>query len=85
MKYKALGNYAVTCNGRIIAMSYSSNDGYFAKILQGMPRDETVSKIINDCPDFAKANNMSNDKQVMLFGQMKHEKSMIKQIKFLLL
>ena len=84
--YTALGNYAVLCGSRIIAISVLGKDTYEALILQGIPRDETCAKIIDECPDFATANNMSNDRVIGIFCKMskEREKEMIQDIKQLI-
>jgi len=64
------GKCAVFANGKVIAMSFlGNNNGYCVKILQGMNRDETVEKIIKDCPKFAEANNLTNNVHVTLFSE----------------
>jgi len=85
-KYEALGNYAVLCEGRIIAKSVLGDDGYEVRILQGMDRDETTDKILKECPEFARENNLSQNKHVYLFSQMSKtkEKSEISTIRVLL-
>jgi hypothetical protein len=38
------------------------------RILQGMDRVKTVEKIIEDCPEFAKDNNIDGTKRPLLFS-----------------
>lgn len=64
------GKCAVFANGKVIAMSFLDNkNGYCVKILQGMDRNQTVNKIINDCPKFANANNLTSNVHVTLFSE----------------
>ncbi len=51
--------YSVFCGKREIARAYVRyGDECGVKILQGMPRMETADKIIQDCPEFARENNL---------------------------
>lgn len=65
--YTTDGKCSVYCGKNEIARSYLGRDGYSVHIRQGMPRDETAAKIIRDCPDFAKANNLTENTCVYLF------------------
>ena len=58
-KYTTNGT-SVFCGKREIARSYisCSTGKYYVCILQGMPRMETADKILQDCPDFARENNL---------------------------
>lgn len=73
IKYTSDGKYSVYCGKKEIARSYIGDDtmfskgGYEVRILQGMPREETRDKIIRDCPDFAKANDMNPNIVLKLF------------------
>lgn len=60
MKYTTDGKCEVFTGKKVIARSYVnvSTPGYEVRILQGMPRFETIKKICEDCPEFAKANNI---------------------------
>jgi len=60
IKYIQKG-YSVFCGKREIARAYVrySDDECGVRILQGMPRIETADKIIQDCPEFAKENNLT--------------------------
>lgn len=69
MTYKTDGKYFVYAGKTIIAKSYVGNNGYEVKILQGMPRMETVKKILEDCPDFASANEMNANTIPKLFSK----------------
>ena len=52
-------------------MGYTSiwQNGYEVRILQGMPRTQTVEKIFTDCPVFAQKNEMNINKHVYLFSE----------------
>lgn len=72
LKYNSDGKYQVFANGKVIARSYVSDEhggDYAVRILQGMPRMETWAKIISDCPDFAKNNQMDPNKVPYLFSK----------------
>ncbi len=69
MKYTHTNNCEVFAGKKVIARSYLGEDGYEVRILQGMPREETAAKIIEDCPDFAKANNLTKDYRPKLFSK----------------
>ena len=68
MKYTHKNNCEVFCGKKVIARAYLGV-GYEVRILQGMPRQETVDKIIADCPDFAKANNLTSNYIPKLFSK----------------
>lgn len=77
MKWITDGKYRVFAGKTVIAQSYLGNNGYEVRILQGMPRMETVKKIFEDCPEFAKANDMDINKVPKLFvaipvSELKH-------------
>jgi hypothetical protein len=64
------GKCTVFSGNKVIAMSFLKiSGGYEVRILQGMDRNKTAEKIIKDCPEFAKANNLTNDTYVYLFSQ----------------
>lgn len=69
IKFTTDGKYQVFSGKTVIAKSYVGNDGYEVRILQGMPRMETVEKIFADCPEFAKANDMSINIVPKLFSR----------------
>jgi len=68
IKYTTDGKCSVFAGKIEIARSYLGEKGYTARILQGMDRTKTVAKIIRDCPEFAKANNMELGRGVFLFS-----------------
>lgn len=68
MKYTSDGKHEVKAGKNVIAKSYVGNDGYEVKILQGMPREETIKKICTDCPDFATANGITENYYPKLFS-----------------
>ena len=61
--------YSVFCGKREIARAYTGENGFSVRILQGMPRKETANKIIRDCPDFAKENNLTENSHCYLFAK----------------
>lgn len=67
MKYTH-NNYSVFAGKTEIARLYIDWPHDELRVLQGMPRMETVQKIIDDCPDFAKANGIDGTKSPMLFA-----------------
>jgi hypothetical protein len=76
MKYKAVGNSHVLAGKKVIAISFLEENGYRVRILQGMNRIATVNKIIEDCPEFAKENNLTPEYTPKLFSEsyLKHFK-----------
>jgi len=69
MKYTTDGKYAVTCGKKIIARSYVGCNGYEVRILQGLPRVETIERIIIECPEFAKNNEIDPNIVPKLFSK----------------
>lgn len=69
MKYTTDGKFCVYAGKKVIAKSYIGYDGYEVRILQGMPRMETVQKIFEDCPEFAKHNEMNINSWPRLFSK----------------
>ena len=63
--------YSVFCGKIEIARAYVrySDDECGVRILQGMPRMETADKIIKDCPEFAKENNLNENSHCYLFAK----------------
>ena len=76
IKYTTDGSCEVYCGKTLIAQAYVGNriGEYEVRILQGMPRMETWKKIFEDCPEFAKANNMDINKVPKLFAPEKKTK-----------
>jgi regulator of sirC expression with transglutaminase-like and TPR domain len=66
--YVAKDAYEVCVRGTTIARMYTRHDGTpELRILQGMPRDETVGKLLEDCPDFCKQNGITRATYPKLF------------------
>lgn len=68
-KYTSDGECSVFCGTIEIARSYFGAHGYQVRILQGMPRSETIKKICEDCPEFAKANGIDENYYPKLFSR----------------
>ena len=68
------GHCEVLCKNTVIARTYCGQDGYEVRILQGMPREETMEKIREDCPEFLKANNIPDKYYPLLFGASKKKR-----------
>jgi hypothetical protein len=67
--YKALNNYEVSIGNTVIAKMYvASNGAGELRILQGMPREATVSKLVEDCPDFCRENGITLETYPYLFS-----------------
>lgn len=70
--YTSDGKYEVLAGKIVIARSYLNCNGeerrYEVKILQGMDRDATIKKICEDCPDFAKHNEITENYYPYLFS-----------------
>jgi hypothetical protein len=69
MKYTHTNNCEVFAGNKVIARAYLGSNGYEVRILQGMPRQETVNKILTDCPAFAEANNLTSNYIPKLFSK----------------
>ena len=50
--YKTDGICEVKAGNKVIAKSFVGSNGYEVRILQGMPKVETMEKIKRDCPEF---------------------------------
>lgn len=68
-KYTTDGKYEIKCGKLVVAKSYVGENGYEVRILQGLPRMETVERIFNEVPEFAAANNMDINKVPRLFSK----------------
>ena len=69
MKYKS-DRYSVSIGKNIIAQLYvggTLKGNNELRIKQGMPREEVIKKIIEDCPQFAKQYNLTEDYHPKLF------------------
>ena len=65
MRYTTNGTYAVWAGKTAIALAYWDE----IKVLQGMPRMETIQKIKKDCPEFLTNNNWDENRVPMLFSE----------------
>lgn len=77
MTYTTDGKYNVYADKLLIARSYiatSAHRNCEVKILQGMNRTETIKKICEDCPDFAKENEIDENYYPYLFSRMINKK-----------
>lgn len=64
------GKCEVLCGKRVIARAYIGiGTGYFVRILQGMPREATMQKIREDCPEFLEANKIPENYYPELFAK----------------
>ena len=69
MKYKSDGFCSVFAGQTEIARSYLGIKGYEVRILQGMDRTKTINKILEDCPEFCKENNIKKGYYPKLFSK----------------
>lgn len=70
--YRAIGNNEVHVGAHCIAKMYIRHDGERElRILQGMPRDETVEKLLVDCPEFCRNNGITAGTYPLLFSPKK--------------
>ena len=65
--YTTDGKCSVFCGKIEIARAYVGEKGYAVSILQGMSREQTIKKIVKDCPEFAKANEIDENYHPALF------------------
>ena len=63
------GKCEVYCNKKVIARAYIGDNGYSVRILQGMPRNETMQKLRLDVPEFLAANNIPDNYYPLLFSK----------------
>jgi len=61
------GRCWVKSGNKIIAQSYVGCRGYEVRILQGMPRQNTMDRISQDCPEFLNANAWAVNKLPKMF------------------
>lgn len=71
VRYITDGKCSVFAGKTEIARSYVGYDGYEVRILQGLPRMETIEKINTDCPEFLTNNEWPINKVPKLFSQSK--------------
>jgi hypothetical protein len=71
-KYTTDGKYSVFAGKIEIAKSIMASDSsdrrYEVLILQGMPREETIKRICEECPEFAKENDIDEKYYPYLFS-----------------
>ena len=66
--YIAKNPCEVGIRGTTIARMYIRHDGTpELRILQGMPRDEVVQKLLLDCPEFCESNGITERTYPLLF------------------
>ena len=63
------GHCEVLSGKRVIARAYVGQEGYSVRVLQGMPREATMKKIKEDCPEFLKTNNIPDNYYPKLFSK----------------
>lgn len=64
--------YQVYCGKTVIARAYVDGSPFDeVRILQGLPRMETIAKIIADCPEYAKEYHLDGHKWPLLFSAAK--------------
>lgn len=68
MKY-TIKNSSVYAGKTEVGRLYVDSPFDELRILQGMDREATVLKIINDCPEFANANNIHINTYPRLFSK----------------
>lgn len=73
-KYTSDGEFSVFAGKIEIARSYVGNACPEVRILQGMNRSKTIQKICWDCPEFAKANEITEKYYPYLFSASKKQK-----------
>jgi hypothetical protein len=67
--YRVIGKNEVYVGERCVARMYVRHDGTpELRILQGMPRDETVANLIADCPVFCMQNGITKSTYPLLFS-----------------
>jgi hypothetical protein len=66
--------YQVYCGKTVIARAYVDWPIDEIRILQGMPRMETITKIIAECPEYAKRYQLDGHKWPLLFSALKKVK-----------
>jgi hypothetical protein len=65
------GKCEVLCGKKVIVRAYIGYDGYSVRVLQGLPREATMQKIREDCPEFLTANNIPDNYHPQLFSASK--------------
>ena len=69
------GHCEVLCKNTVIARANVGVDyGYEVRVLQGLPREATMQKIKEDCPEFLTANNIPDNYSPKLFGASKKKR-----------
>jgi len=67
--YKAVGNTHIMSGKDVIAISFLGHNGYYVRILQGMDRTATTERLVNECPEFCRANNLTANIRPDLFSK----------------
>jgi hypothetical protein len=63
------GKCEVYCKNKVIAKAYIGYSGHSIRILQGMPREETMQKLRQDVPEFLIANNIPDNYRPLVFSK----------------
>jgi len=66
-KYTSDGRFSVFAGKIEVARSYIGTNGYEVRVKQGMNRSATIKKVCEDCPEFAKANGITENYYPYLF------------------
>lgn len=66
--YVATSNHEVCIGKLVVARMYVKHDGTKElRIAQGMPRDATRTKLLEDCPEFCRHNGITESTHPLLF------------------
>jgi hypothetical protein len=72
LTYQAKGNNEAYADKICVARMYLRHTGEpQLHILQGMPREDTVKKLLADCPDFCVVNGITKNTYPLLFSPEK--------------
>ena len=64
------GHCEVLYKKTVIARAYIGiGTGYSVRVLQGLPREKTMQKIREDCPEFLTANKIPDNYYPLLFSK----------------
>ncbi|MET3139857.1 hypothetical protein AAKU61_004239 [Undibacterium sp. GrIS 1.2] len=67
--YKQKNAYEVMIRRTIIARMHIRHNGERQlRILQGMPREDTLNKLLTDCPIFCRENGINSNTYPLLFS-----------------
>lgn len=68
MKKYTNDDHTVYYGKHIIGKMYiKANGNHELRIAQGMPRQEVIDKIISDCPEFCKNNNITDNTRPLFY------------------